>query len=120
MQVGKLALACAILLGNSVIASADPTTPQEIGQAMCQRFTTAFNAKDLDAQMALYTDDATQVSPDQGMIVGSEARKKGFTDDVSAARSVCASAISGNSGVGEKPLSADASTAWASAGRSVE
>ena len=80
MQVGKLALASAMLLGNSLIASADPTIPQEIGQAMCQRFTTAFNAKDLDAQMALYTDDATQVSPDQGMIVGSEARKKSFTD----------------------------------------
>jgi hypothetical protein len=31
--------------------------------------------------------------------------------DVSALRSVCASMISGNSGVGEKPLSADASTA---------
>jgi hypothetical protein len=31
--------------------------------------------------------------------------------DVSALRSVCASVISGNSGVGEKPLSADASTA---------
>src|SRR6516164_6521820 len=31
---------------------------------------------------------------------------------VSALRSVCASAISGNSGVGEKPFSADASTAW--------
>jgi hypothetical protein len=31
--------------------------------------------------------------------------------DVGALRSVCASAISGNSGVGEKPLSADASTA---------
>jgi ketosteroid isomerase-like protein len=69
-----------MLLGNSLIASADPTTPQEIGQAMCQRFSTAFNAKDLDAQMALYTDDATQVSPEQGMIVGSEARKKYYTD----------------------------------------
>jgi len=31
--------------------------------------------------------------------------------DVSALRSVCTSAISGNSGVGERPLSADASTA---------
>jgi hypothetical protein len=31
--------------------------------------------------------------------------------DVSAPRSVCASVISGNSGVGEKPLSADASRA---------
>jgi ketosteroid isomerase-like protein len=80
MQVGKLALASAILLGSSIIASADPTTPQEIGQAMCQRYTTAFNAKDLDAQMALYTDDATQMSPEQGMIVGSAARKKNFTD----------------------------------------
>jgi hypothetical protein len=40
--------------------------------------------------------------------------------DVSALRSVCASAISGNSGVGVKPSSADASTAWASTGRSVE
>jgi ketosteroid isomerase-like protein len=80
MQVGKLTLATAILLVNSLIASADPTTPQEVGQAMCQRFTTAFNAKDLDAQMALYTDDATQVSPEQGVIVGSEARKKRFAE----------------------------------------
>ena len=80
MQVGKLALACAILLGNSVIASADPTTPQEIGQAMCQRFTTAFNAKDLDAQMALYTDDPIRVAP-EGYMVGNEAVRKHFTDD---------------------------------------
>jgi hypothetical protein len=43
-----------------------------------------------------------------------------FVHDVSALRSVCASAISGNSGVGEKPFSADASTAWAPARRSVE
>jgi len=34
-----------------------------------------------------------------------------FAHVVSALRSVCASAISGNSGVGEKPLSADASKA---------
>jgi hypothetical protein len=34
-----------------------------------------------------------------------------FAHDASALRSVCASAISGNSGVGEKPLSADASKA---------
>jgi hypothetical protein len=40
--------------------------------------------------------------------------------DVSAVRSVCASAISGNSGVGEKPSSALASKAWASAERLVE
>src|SRR5271166_4005492 len=33
--------------------------------------------------------------------------------------SACASAISGISGVGEKPSSAGARTAWASAGRSV-
>ena len=80
MQVCKLALASAMLLGNSLIASADPTTPQEIGQAMCQRFSAAFNAKDVDAQMALYADNATQVSPEQGIIVGTEARKKNFTD----------------------------------------
>ena len=47
---------------------------------MCQRFSTAFNAKDLNAQMAFYTDDATQMSPEEGMIVGTEARKKFFTD----------------------------------------
>jgi hypothetical protein len=38
----------------------------------------------------------------------------------SAVRSTCACSTSGNSGVGEMPLSADASTAWASADRSVE
>ena len=38
----------------------------------------------------------------------------------SAASSACASAISGISGVGEKPSSAGARTAWASAGRAVD
>ena len=37
-----------------------------------------------------------------------------------AASSACASAISGISGVGEKPSSAGARTAWASTGRAVE
>src|SRR5580704_3484310 len=37
-----------------------------------------------------------------------------------SANSPCASAISGISGLAEKPLSAGASTAWASAGRAVD
>ena len=48
-----------------------------------------------------------------------EAAGSLLVHDVSAARSACASAISGNCGLGEKPLSADASTAGASAGWSV-
>jgi alpha-tubulin suppressor-like RCC1 family protein len=43
--------------------------------------------------------------------------KGAVTAIAGALRSLCASSISGNSGVGEKPSSAGASTAWASAGR---
>ena len=44
-------------------------------------------------------------------------RKQAYANPESSA---CASAISGISGVGEKPLSASARTAWASIGRAVD
>jgi ketosteroid isomerase-like protein len=78
MQAYKLALASALLIGTSFgVIAADPS---EEAKAMCARWSTAFNAKDLNTQVTLYADDALRVAPD-GYQVGSEAIRKAFTED---------------------------------------
>jgi hypothetical protein len=54
------------------------------------------------------------------LLAGAEAIESAYVSAKAAASWVCASAISGISGVGKKPSSAGARTAWASAGRPVD
>jgi hypothetical protein len=77
MYACNLALASAWLIGTSVAAMA--TDPMEKAKAMCTQWGTAFNSKDVNAQMALYTDDPITVAP-EGYMVGTEAVRKHFTD----------------------------------------
>jgi ketosteroid isomerase-like protein len=63
-----------LLVSTSVAAFA-----AEEPRSMCARWTAAFNAKDLNAQMALYADDALRVAP-EGHQVGGEAIGKAFTE----------------------------------------
>jgi len=78
MQACNLALASALLIGTSVTAMA--ADPMEKAEAMCSQWRTAFNSKDVNAQMALYTDDPIRVAP-EGYMVGNEAVRKHFTND---------------------------------------
>jgi len=66
-------LAFMLLVSTSLAAVAEEP------KSICARWTAAFNAKDLNAQMALYADDALRVAP-EGHQVGSEAIRKGFIE----------------------------------------
>jgi ketosteroid isomerase-like protein len=78
MQVCNLALASTLLIGSSITATA--ADPVEKANAMCAQWRTAFNSKDINAQMAHYSDDPIRVAP-EGYTVGNEAVRKQFTED---------------------------------------
>ena len=69
--------------------------------------------EDIDERWTLRASDRVLLGNKTG------TTRLGFAS-ASASNSACASAISGISGVGEKPSSAGARTAWASAGRPVD
>jgi ketosteroid isomerase-like protein len=74
----SLTLASMLLISTSLGAfAADPSI--EDSKSMCSRWNAAFTAKDVNAQMALYADDALRVAP-EGYQVGREAITKAFTE----------------------------------------
>jgi hypothetical protein len=64
--------------------------------------------------------EGTDCAPSRHFIPGTNGFNRPKRHYAKRSISACASAISGISGVGEKPSSAGASTAWASAGRPVD
>jgi ketosteroid isomerase-like protein len=72
MRTSTLAFMLLVSTSLTAVAAEEP-------KSMCARWTAAFNAKDLNAQMALYADDAIRVAP-EGHQVGGEAIRKAFTE----------------------------------------
>jgi len=75
MRVRELALVAAVIITTPTIA-AEMNAKQKM-ETMCGRWVAAAKAKDLNAQLALYTDDVVRVAP-EGYEVGKGDLKKAF------------------------------------------
>ena len=75
MRLRNVAFVAVVVLATPTVA-AEMTAKQKM-EKMCERWIAAAKAKDLNAQLALYTDDVVRVAP-EGYEVGKGDLRKAF------------------------------------------